>query len=113
MKWWEMVLTPFSVVLVWPVRNDSMYYRRPFGQQSLLSHKNLKTLNIGTVETDFGRFFEKVDKEKFTWVAWDPPGYGKSRPPDRVFKGCYPLADAHYAAKLMKVLIVSLVFLIK
>ena len=48
---------------------------------------------------------EQVDKTKFTWVAWDPPGYGKSRPPTRDFSDAYLRKDAILAAKLMEVLI--------
>ena len=59
--------------------------------------------SLGTIEMDFGKFFEKVDKEKFTWVAWDPPGYGKSRPPPRDFTGSYGHRDGITAGKMMEV----------
>jgi valacyclovir hydrolase len=51
-----------------------------------------------------------MDREKFTLIAWDPPGYGLSRPPERDFSGDYLRRDAKYAAKLMQVFIILLVF---
>lgn len=44
-----------------------------------------------------------LDKKQFTLVAWDPPGYGYSRPPDRDFTGDFFHQDAEIAVKLMKV----------
>uniref|UniRef100_A0A0C9QPD6 BPHL protein n=1 Tax=Fopius arisanus TaxID=64838 RepID=A0A0C9QPD6_9HYME len=40
---------------------------------------------LGTIWTDFKPQIEGLDKSKLTIVAWDPPGYGKSKPPDRKF----------------------------
>lgn len=37
-------------------------------------------------------------------MAWDPPGYGKSRPPNRIFSDDFLQRDADYAFNLMKVL---------
>lgn len=45
-----------------------------------------------------------MNKEKFTIIAWDPPGYGKSRPPDRDCSGDHFSRDADYAYELMKTL---------
>ena len=46
-----------------------------------------------------------LDHNKFTIVAWDPPGYGKSRPPDRDFSNGakYLWQDASLAHALMQV----------
>ncbi|XP_014296580.2 valacyclovir hydrolase [Microplitis demolitor] len=59
---------------------------------------------VGTIWTDFKPQIEGLDKTKFTIVAWDPPGYGKSRPPDRVFSDNFFERDAKYAHNLMKML---------
>ncbi|KAG1667596.1 Valacyclovir hydrolase [Nymphon striatum] len=40
---------------------------------------------LGTTQTDFSPQLEHLNREKLTIVAWDPPGYGYSRPPDRKF----------------------------
>ncbi|XP_053980550.1 valacyclovir hydrolase-like isoform X2 [Hylaeus volcanicus] len=58
----------------------------------------------GSIWTDFKPQIEGLDKEKFTIVAWDPPGYGKSRPPDRKFPEDFFQRDAVWANNLMKVL---------
>ncbi len=60
---------------------------------------------IGSGESDFGPQLANLDGKVFTIVAWDPPGYGKSRPPDRDFsKGKETFyEDARLAAALMKV----------
>ncbi|XP_034934729.1 valacyclovir hydrolase [Chelonus insularis] len=59
---------------------------------------------LGSGWTDFKPQIEKLDKTKLTVVAWDPPGYGKSRPPDRIFSKDFFERDAQYAHDLMKVL---------
>ena len=64
---------------------------------------SMHSFSSGTIEMDFGKFFERVDKEKFTWVAWDPPGYGKSRPPPRDFTGSYGHRDGVLVGKMMEV----------
>jgi pimeloyl-ACP methyl ester carboxylesterase len=46
-----------------------------------------------------------LDPYNFTLIAWDPPGYGNSRPPVRFYDKDVYLRDAQMAAKLMKVLI--------
>lgn len=43
-----------------------------------------------------------LDKDRFTLVAFDPPGYGYSRPPERVFSVESMDEDARIGAKLMK-----------
>ncbi|XP_053980552.1 valacyclovir hydrolase-like [Hylaeus volcanicus] len=47
---------------------------------------------------------EGLDREKFTVIAWDPPGYGKSRPPNRTFPLDFYSRDATWARNLMKTL---------
>ena len=61
---------------------------------------------LGTTRTDFGSQLDDkcgLDYSKFTLVAWDPPGYGRSQPPPRDFTDFYN-RDATHAANLMKTL---------
>ncbi|XP_076173701.1 serine hydrolase BPHL-like isoform X2 [Ptiloglossa arizonensis] len=58
----------------------------------------------GSIWTDFKPQIEGLDRAKFTIVAWDPPGYGKSRPPNRIFPEDFFQRDATWARNLMKVL---------
>jgi len=57
---------------------------------------------LGSSRTDFAKQLEKLNRDKFTIVAWDPPGYGKSRPPDRQFSLDFFHQDAKAAAALLK-----------
>ncbi|XP_063225361.1 valacyclovir hydrolase isoform X1 [Bacillus rossius redtenbacheri] len=57
---------------------------------------------LGSIWTDFKPQIENLSKSKFTLVAWDPPGYGKSRPPNRDFSPDFFRRDAGLAAALMK-----------
>ncbi|XP_049871065.1 valacyclovir hydrolase isoform X2 [Pectinophora gossypiella] len=59
---------------------------------------------LGSIWTDFKPQVEGIDREKFTVVAWDPPGYGKSRPPLRDFPPELYERDADYAYEFMKAL---------
>ncbi|RLU24334.1 hypothetical protein DMN91_002422 [Ooceraea biroi] len=45
-----------------------------------------------------------LDTERLTIVAWDPPGCGRSRPPDRTFPNNYFHRDAIWAHSFMKTL---------
>ncbi|XP_054159966.1 valacyclovir hydrolase-like [Oppia nitens] len=59
---------------------------------------------IGTSRTDFSIQLSNdkgLDKNLFTMIAWDPPGYGFSRPPQRLYDSDVYKRDAHMAAKLM------------
>nr|CAD7425163.1 unnamed protein product [Timema monikensis] len=56
----------------------------------------------GSIWSDFKPQLEKLNRSKFTLVAWDPPGYGKSRPPDREFSLNFLHDDADIAAKLVQ-----------
>lgn len=60
--------------------------------------------NMGTIWNDFGPQVKNLDRKKFTLIAWDPPGYGKSRPPERSFTDDYLQRDAITACNLMKLL---------
>ncbi|XP_053593283.1 valacyclovir hydrolase-like [Microplitis demolitor] len=64
----------------------------------------LLTSTLGSIWTDFKPQIEGLDKTKFTVVGWDPPGYGKSRPPDRVFSDNFFERDAEYAYELTNIL---------
>ncbi|XP_057554920.1 valacyclovir hydrolase isoform X4 [Hippopotamus amphibius kiboko] len=59
---------------------------------------------LGSGETDFGPQIENLSKKLFTVVAWDPRGYGLSRPPDRDFPVEFFERDAKDAVDLMKAL---------
>ncbi|KAL7298644.1 hypothetical protein TKK_0008410 [Trichogramma kaykai] len=56
---------------------------------------------LGTIWTDFKPQLEGLDKERLTVIAWDPPGYGESRPPARTFPANFFERDAEWAQKLM------------
>ncbi|KAL1115909.1 hypothetical protein AAG570_006198 [Ranatra chinensis] len=59
---------------------------------------------LGTIWSDFKPQIEGFDPEKFTLVAWDPPGYGKSRPPDKKFDAQFYETDAKLASQFMQML---------
>lgn len=58
---------------------------------------------LGTIWTDFKPQVEGINRDKFTLVAWDPPGYGKSRPPTKEFPVDFYEKDATVAIDFMKV----------
>lgn len=57
---------------------------------------------LGTIDLDYRKIFDVIDKTKFKLVSWDPPGYGFSRPPDRDFTKGYLQRDAELVAELMQ-----------
>lgn len=59
---------------------------------------------IGTIETDFKPQIDGLPKllDNHTIIAWDPPGYGSSRPPERTFPVGFYHHDAYLAAALMR-----------
>ncbi|XP_070567447.1 valacyclovir hydrolase-like [Ptychodera flava] len=59
---------------------------------------------LGSSQTDFSPQLSGLNRDKFTLIAWDPRGYGKSRPPDRDFPKKFFDRDAEDAAQLMKTL---------
>lgn len=60
---------------------------------------------LGSTRTDFEPQLRLMDKSKYTLVAWDAPGYGFSRPPDRNYAlgGQIYFQDAELVATLMAV----------
>ncbi|KAK5649614.1 hypothetical protein RI129_000643 [Pyrocoelia pectoralis] len=79
------------------------YLKEGNGPQTILCFPGA----LGTIWTDFAPQIQELDKKKFTIVAWDPPGYGKSRPPGRSFTNDFYIKDADMAAKLMKELCID------
>lgn len=61
---------------------------------------------LGSAWTDFRPQIEKLPKQlpDHTIIAWDPPGYGKSIPPQRQFTVDFFERDAESANELMTVL---------
>ncbi|XP_037699625.1 valacyclovir hydrolase [Choloepus didactylus] len=59
---------------------------------------------LGCGDTDFGPQIKNLNKKLFTVVAWDPRGYGHSRPPHRDFPVDFFERDAKDAVDLMKAL---------
>lgn len=60
---------------------------------------------LGSIFTDFKPQIETLNREKYTIISWDPPGYGFSRPPDRDFSSGFFDRDADCVITLMKVII--------
>ncbi|XP_043244411.1 valacyclovir hydrolase-like isoform X2 [Amphibalanus amphitrite] len=59
---------------------------------------------MGSALTDFGAQLKSLAGPELTLVAWDPPGYGQSRPPARQFPPTFFKDDALAAAEVMKTL---------
>lgn len=57
---------------------------------------------LGSIWTDFKPQVAGLDRNKFTIVAWDPPGYGNSRPPNRNFGNDFFYRDASLSHDFMK-----------
>lgn len=60
-------------------------------------------VGTGSGETDFGPQLKGLDKKHFTVVAFDPRGYGRSRPPNRDFPSDFFHRDAQDGLQLMQV----------
>lgn len=58
---------------------------------------------LGTIWSDFKPQITDLDKDRFTVIAWDPPGYGYSRPPERNFNLKFYENDADTAHDFMQV----------
>nr|BAC25206.1 unnamed protein product [Mus musculus] len=59
---------------------------------------------LGSGKNDFAPQLQSLNKKRFTLGAWDPRGYGFSRPPDRDFPRDFFERDAKDAVDLMKAL---------
>ncbi len=59
---------------------------------------------FGSAETDFPYQTKNMDTSKFTLIAWDPPGYGRSIPPERKWVGNIAKQDGLDAVELMEFL---------
>lgn len=59
---------------------------------------------LGTSVTDFQPQIDQLPKllPNFSIIAWDPPGYGESRPPNRTFNVDFFHRDAFVANALMQ-----------
>lgn len=57
---------------------------------------------LGTITSDFGPQIQSLAGDDITLVAWDPPGYGASRPPSRNFTLDFLNKDAELADQMMK-----------
>lgn len=69
-------------------------------------HARLKrdfAIKTGSGLTDFKRQLERLDRNLFSIIAWDPPGYGASRPPQRYFGDDMFIRDADNAVQFMRV----------
>lgn len=60
--------------------------------------------SMGSALSDFGAQLKWLAGPELTVVAWDPPGYGQSRPPARQFGPSFFRDDALAAAALMETL---------
>lgn len=58
---------------------------------------------LGTIWSDFKPQVDGLSQRYFTIFAWDPPGYGSSRPPNRQFTTKFYENDADQAYQFMKV----------
>ncbi|KAI1304596.1 Valacyclovir hydrolase [Halotydeus destructor] len=58
----------------------------------------------GTTRSDLSPLLEGMDRSRFTLIAWDPPGYGFSKPPERNYELGAKLFehDADMAVQLMR-----------
>ncbi|XP_045472867.1 valacyclovir hydrolase-like [Harmonia axyridis] len=57
---------------------------------------------LGTIWSDFQPQIENLNKEEFTVYVWEPPGHGKSRPPEREYTSKYLHEDADIGYKFIK-----------
>ncbi|XP_029446408.1 valacyclovir hydrolase [Rhinatrema bivittatum] len=76
------------------------YQRTGTGDHALLLLPGV----LGSSQTDFGPQLKSLNKARFTVVAWDPRGYGRSIPPNRDFPPDFFQRDAKDAIDLMQAL---------
>ncbi|XP_058790154.1 valacyclovir hydrolase-like [Phymastichus coffea] len=79
---------------------DINYVKTGSGEHAVLLLPGM----MGTIWTDFKPQIDNLNKEKLTIIAWDPPGYGKSKPPNRTFPKNFHRRDATWACNFMKTL---------
>ncbi|ELU06268.1 hypothetical protein CAPTEDRAFT_156358 [Capitella teleta] len=63
---------------------------------------------LGSAKTDFAYQMQNLNKDIFTLIAWDPRGYGQSRPPVRDWPEHFLRRDAEDAAQFMEKLMMQL-----
>ncbi|XP_040568245.1 valacyclovir hydrolase [Lepeophtheirus salmonis] len=57
---------------------------------------------LGSGETDMKSLTDNSSRDMdWTLIAWDPPGYGKSRPPSRIFPSDFYVKDAESGVQTM------------
>nr|CAD7459404.1 unnamed protein product [Timema tahoe] len=76
------------------------YLKVGHGPHTLLCNPGV----MGTIWTDFKPQIVSLDKSKFTLIAWDPPGHGKSRPPDVEYDPDFYNRGAEFTVKFLKAL---------
>lgn len=58
---------------------------------------------LGTIRSDMSTLLDGLNSSgRLTLVAWDPPGYGASRPPERTWPLNYFERDADHAVEFMR-----------
>jgi valacyclovir hydrolase len=82
------------------VRGVDLYYEDQGQGQTLL----LIPGALGTGQSDFGPQLEALPGQGFRVIAFDPRGYGKSRPPAKEFPADFYQQDAQDCAALMDAL---------
>ncbi|XP_023330697.1 valacyclovir hydrolase isoform X1 [Eurytemora carolleeae] len=102
-----LVLRKTLISQMFPVRFISSHYTKVGGSRIHYVRSGTGTEPVlllpgalGSALSDFSPQFEGISKDKFTLIGWDPPGYGKSRPPDRNFEDFFS-NDANSAQGLM------------
>lgn len=82
--------------------NEIYYEKQGTGKRIILMMPG----GTGTIETDLRPLLDDMSKTKYTIIAMDPIGYGKSRPPARDYSKGVDLykMDAKMAVDLMKAL---------
>ena len=62
---------------------------------------------LGSAVSDFEIQLKTMNRELFTFIAWDPRGYGKSIPPERDWPLNFLERDGEDAVRLMEVMILE------
>lgn len=93
-------LASFTEEKVEVLKSEINYVRSGTGDKSVLLLPGV----LGSAWTDFKPQIEQLPEllPEYTVFAMDPPGYGKSIPPTRVFNEDFYTTDAIYAQKFME-----------